>query len=296
VRRVDAATGIITTVAGTGVAGYNGDGIPELLAQLSFPNDVLLEPSGSFLIADTSNNRVRRAALACVPGDPPQISLSLDPVLLWPPNHRMVAVEASVYPAAGCGDLQISLASVVSDEPDDAPGGGDGNTDDDIQDADIDTDDRSFSVRAERSGAGSGRTYLVTYTATDAGGQTASATATVSVPLSKAGGVDPVSVSVDEGNHGTFLTWDPVPDTLFYNVIRGAITNVRETTTSIDLGPVVCLEARSQNTTTFSKPDAERPPEGGAFFYLVEYDAGYWSGYGAESVSKPSVPSAGACP
>jgi len=283
-------------VAGTGVAGYNGDGIPELLAQLKFPSDVDLEPLGSFLIADTINNRVRRSALACVPGGPPQISVALEPVLLWPPNHRMVAVEASVFAAGGCSDLQIALASVVSNEPDNAPGGSDGTTDDDIQDAMIGTDDRSFSVRAERSGNGSGRNYLVTYSATDAGGQTSSASATVSVPLNRSGGIDPVSVSVDENNHGTFLTWDPVPEALSYNVVRGSIAGVSETATSFDLGPVVCLEARSQNTTTFSKPDAERPPEGGAFFYLVAYDAGYWSGYGAESASKPRVPSTGACP
>src|SRR5262245_35373476 len=43
IRKVDAATGIITTVAGTGVPGYSGDGGPGVLAQLREPNDCLLD-------------------------------------------------------------------------------------------------------------------------------------------------------------------------------------------------------------------------------------------------------------
>ncbi len=48
-----------------------------------------------------------------------------------------------------------------------------------IQDAGVGTTDFEFSLRAERSGTGDGRVYTVTYTATDASGNEASATATV---------------------------------------------------------------------------------------------------------------------
>ena len=44
------------------------------------------------------------------------------------------------------------------------------------------TDDRAVSLRADRAGAGSGRTYTLTYRATDASGNSAADSATVSVP------------------------------------------------------------------------------------------------------------------
>ncbi|MES2391862.1 MAG: Ig-like domain repeat protein [Acidobacteriota bacterium] len=62
VRRVDASTGIITTVAGTGTAGYNGDNIPATTAQLSGPWNVAVGLNGTLYIADLSNNRVRKVS------------------------------------------------------------------------------------------------------------------------------------------------------------------------------------------------------------------------------------------
>src|SRR5438552_1914125 len=59
VRRVSPA-GTITTVAGTGVAGFGGDGGPATAAQLRSPFGVAVEPSGDLVIADSNNNRVRR--------------------------------------------------------------------------------------------------------------------------------------------------------------------------------------------------------------------------------------------
>jgi sugar lactone lactonase YvrE len=51
--------GIITTVAGTGTYGYNGDGIPATSAQLSLPTGVAVDSAGNLLIADYANSRVR---------------------------------------------------------------------------------------------------------------------------------------------------------------------------------------------------------------------------------------------
>jgi hypothetical protein len=61
VRRI-AADGTITTVAGTGVFGFGGDGGPATAAQLRFPSDVLPTDDGGFLIADRHNGRVRRVS------------------------------------------------------------------------------------------------------------------------------------------------------------------------------------------------------------------------------------------
>ncbi len=64
VRKIEAATGIITTVAGTGEPGYSGDGGPGTRAQLREPNDVFLDGRGGLLIADIQDHRVRRLDLA----------------------------------------------------------------------------------------------------------------------------------------------------------------------------------------------------------------------------------------
>lgn len=59
IRKVDNA-GIITTVAGTGRAGYSGDGGPATSARLNFPSDVAVDSIGNLYIADTSNGVVRK--------------------------------------------------------------------------------------------------------------------------------------------------------------------------------------------------------------------------------------------
>ena len=59
VRRVG-LDGIITTVAGTGIPGFGGDGAPATQARLSGPQGIAIAPNGSMLIADSSNNRIRK--------------------------------------------------------------------------------------------------------------------------------------------------------------------------------------------------------------------------------------------
>jgi hypothetical protein len=63
VRMVDFTADRITTVAGTGVAGYNGDDIPAVQAQLSNPRDLEIGPDGRLYIADEINNRIRAVDL-----------------------------------------------------------------------------------------------------------------------------------------------------------------------------------------------------------------------------------------
>ncbi len=64
VRRVEAATGIITTVAGTGQPRCSGDGGPAAQAALNEPAALALDDEGRLFIADQSNNRVRVVDLA----------------------------------------------------------------------------------------------------------------------------------------------------------------------------------------------------------------------------------------
>jgi trimeric autotransporter adhesin len=60
IRRVDAATGIITTVAGGGSSASIGDGGPATAAQLWYPEGVSVDAAGNLYIADTGNGRIRK--------------------------------------------------------------------------------------------------------------------------------------------------------------------------------------------------------------------------------------------
>src|SRR5204862_5093360 len=60
IRRVDARSGLITTVAGNGDEGYSGDGAPATRAALNQPYGIAIDRVGNLFIADRLNRRVRR--------------------------------------------------------------------------------------------------------------------------------------------------------------------------------------------------------------------------------------------
>ncbi|MCG6980723.1 MAG: hypothetical protein LJE88_04885 [Deltaproteobacteria bacterium] len=60
IRKVDATTQIITTVAGNGTSGFSGDGGPAIQAQLDYPEGVWVDTSGNIYIVDTDNCRIRK--------------------------------------------------------------------------------------------------------------------------------------------------------------------------------------------------------------------------------------------
>jgi hypothetical protein len=116
----------------------------------------------------------------------PVITVDLDRTVLWPPNHRLAEVCATIVVT---DDRDPSptfvLTSITSNEPDD--GLGDGHTTRDVRDAVPGTADLCFSLRAERSGGGDGREYTIVYTATDAAGNTSTGSAIVRVPHDESG-------------------------------------------------------------------------------------------------------------
>jgi sugar lactone lactonase YvrE len=59
VREISSATGILTTIAGTGTRGFSGDGAAATSAQLHAPAGVAVDLSGNVFIADSNNNRIR---------------------------------------------------------------------------------------------------------------------------------------------------------------------------------------------------------------------------------------------
>ncbi len=63
IRRVDATTGTIATVAGNATGGFSGDGGPALAAGLDFPTGMWVDPTETLFIADSNSNRIRKVAL-----------------------------------------------------------------------------------------------------------------------------------------------------------------------------------------------------------------------------------------
>lgn len=103
----------------------------------------------------------------------PTLTVALSRTQLWPPNHRLVPIDATIAVSDVCSaSPRVVLDSITSNEP----------GTDDIQNAAFGTDDRSFLLRAERLGNGTGRVYTVTYRAIDDSGNTTVQHAEVRVP------------------------------------------------------------------------------------------------------------------
>jgi hypothetical protein len=97
---------------------------------------------------------------------PPDLTVALTPSILWPPNHKMVDIQATVDAQDLCGGVaDLTLVSITSSDLDN--GRGDGHTTGDIAGAEMGTLDLSFQLRAEWTGGAGSRVYTVTYQATD---------------------------------------------------------------------------------------------------------------------------------
>lgn len=226
---------------------------------------------------------------------PPAIQVTASPDDLWPPNHRMEDVVATVTATDACGTSTVVLESVVSDEPDNAEGNGDGNTVDDIQGAEAGTEDYAFQVRAERASGGNGRVYTATYTATDGSGNVGSGYALITVAHDRGGKTDPLELDMTVTASGTLASWVDFDHVGAYNLIRGSLSQIQELGSAIDLGGVTCLEAGTTSMDNSGSEDMEVPPSGDMFFYLIESDNGKRSSYGSQTVPKPRSIQTGDC-
>jgi hypothetical protein len=110
----------------------------------------------------------------------PKLNIVPDKTELWPPNGKLVPIQVDIQAADDIsGVAEIKLISITSNETDGKQGMVDQEAD--IQGAEYGTDDRSFLLRAERDGGGTGRVYTIEYTVTDQAGHVTNGTATVSV-------------------------------------------------------------------------------------------------------------------
>jgi len=111
--------------------------------------------------------------------DPPVCTLAQPSVeSLWPPNHTMVPVSILGITDPNDQNITITFPSVTQDEP--VNGLGDGDTTPDAA-----VSGNQILLRAERSGTGNGRVYVVHFTATDEHGASCNGTVKVGVPHSK---------------------------------------------------------------------------------------------------------------
>ena len=136
-----------------------------------------------FATDDSKNVGHATQQVKIVDSTPPDLTVQLSPMVLWPPDHKLVTIMATITVTDKCDPHPaIRLVSITSNEPDN--GLGDGDRPNDIQ-ATLGADDRTFQLRSERGGRGSGRVYTVTYEASDASGNKTTKQATVTVPKSQ---------------------------------------------------------------------------------------------------------------
>lgn len=142
----------------------------------------------SWTFTDNSGNQSSQTQKVVVEDNtPPEIRITVIPDTLWPPNHKMVPISVEITATDNCdNNLTVTLESITMNEgdlintfdPNYDNSIGDGNT---LNDIHVD-DDGNISLRAERSGAGEGRIYTITYSATDAAGNIFTTSTTVAVP------------------------------------------------------------------------------------------------------------------
>jgi hypothetical protein len=115
IRRVDATTGDITTVAGDTTAGYTGDGGLATSAELDDPQGIAIDPDGDVFVEDTFNNSVRQVS----PGD--QITTVVNSGLLSAPYALAVDDSTGNLYIANTSDSYVlesaGLGSISSPGP-----------------------------------------------------------------------------------------------------------------------------------------------------------------------------------
>jgi uncharacterized protein (TIGR03437 family) len=173
--RAVSPSGVITTIAGSGAAGFAGDGGPALNAQLWSPNDVLIDSSGNILIADGDNRVVRKLTpLTCTYAISPASGVPV-------PSAGANALRVNVTAPLGCAWTAASNASWITITSA-ASGNGDGTI--------------SYSVAANTSSAVRTGTLTIagqTFTVTQAAAPVLTA-AGITNAASYAAGVTPGSI------------------------------------------------------------------------------------------------------
>ena len=164
------AAGTISCDLGTLVSGASGSIEIAGTVSCAIPDGTTISNTATIASALTADedltNNTSTASVQAFDTTPPVIeSLSVSPDTLWPPNHKMVTVEADVVVTDTCDPNPVcAIVDVTSNEP--INGTGDGDT---APDWEL-FGDLTADLRAERSGNGNGRVYTLEVTCTDLSG------------------------------------------------------------------------------------------------------------------------------
>jgi hypothetical protein len=108
IRRIDATTGIITTVAGDGTQAFSGDGGPAIAASLDSPRNTAVSPSTLLTLSDTGNQRIRQLTAAPAPATTIQTIAGIG--VTAPGSLTLTSPSVIVY---GTGQLTATLTSAT---------------------------------------------------------------------------------------------------------------------------------------------------------------------------------------
>jgi hypothetical protein len=199
--------GTITQVAAPGVCGANVN----YAVSGDCGNVTYSKPSGSFfpvgttIVTATASGQTCSFSVTVTDNQAPVISsMSANPSMLWPPNHKMRDVQVTYTSTDNCAVVGCTLA-VSSNEPQNGLGDGDTEHDWEI------VSPTMVRLRAERSGLGNGRIYTITATCSDAAGNTSSQSTVVTVPhdMGKGGKKEMSAKAISNGSGHFTIQLEP---------------------------------------------------------------------------------------
>ena len=109
IREITASNGKIGTIAGTGTAGFSGDGGPALSAELNWATDVALDSNRNIYIADHDNNRIRVIGSVTTP---PTITWATPSPITYPTALSSTQLDASSGGISGAFTYSPAAGSV----------------------------------------------------------------------------------------------------------------------------------------------------------------------------------------
>ena len=176
------------TISGADVTGVTDPDEGDVVTITVDPTFLELGDNSVTVTADDGNGGTCSTDIFVTVNDntKPVMTVGTETLGMWPPNHKYKTFTLSDFDVSAsdnCGGVTLAITDVTSNEPDDAKGGGDGNTKNDK----VIVDDHTVKLRAERAGHGAGRVYTITVRAKDGSGNKSYATCKVIVPHDKKG-------------------------------------------------------------------------------------------------------------